>query len=86
VPGSNWTGAHSWITGGSASNAAAFQNFRDPAGNYAIEMHQYLDPDSSGMKMQCEDAPVIRQRMMAATNWLRTKLVPSPAPVCITCI
>lgn len=72
VPGSNWTGAHSWAAGGARSNAAAFRNFRDPGNNYAFEMHQYLDPDSSGMKMQCEDAPVIRKRMAAATNWLRT--------------
>ncbi|ATI80048.1 glycosyl hydrolase family 5 [Sphingobium yanoikuyae] len=71
VPGSNWTGAHSWIAGGRASNAAAFQHFRDPAGNYAIEMHQYLDSDSSGMKAQCEAPPVIQRRMEAATKWLR---------------
>lgn len=72
VPGSNWTGAHSWTANGSASNATAFKGFRDPAANYAFEMHQYLDPDSSGMKMQCEAPDVIRKRMADATQWLRT--------------
>lgn len=72
VPGSNWTGAHSWTAGGARSNAAAFTTFKDPGANYAFEMHQYLDPQSSGMQMRCEQADVIRRRMAAATVWLRT--------------
>jgi endoglucanase len=71
VPGSNWTGAHSWLSGGSRSNAAAFADFRDPGRNYVLEMHQYLDRYSSGMDMQCVTPDVARQRMTAATNWLR---------------
>jgi len=45
VPGTSWTGAHSWITSG---NAAAMENFKDPADNFVFEAHQYLDTDSSG--------------------------------------
>ncbi len=71
VPGSNWSGAHSWTRGGPRSNAAAFKDFRDPANNYVLEMHQYLDADSSGMTMRCQPAEVITKRMSAATNWLR---------------
>ncbi|WP_022683440.1 glycoside hydrolase family 5 protein [Sphingobium bisphenolivorans] len=72
VPGSKWTGAHSWTTGrGGQSNAASFAGFRDPASNYAVEMHQYLDQDSSGTKMNCLSPDVARQRLEAATAWLR---------------
>lgn len=72
VPGSKWTGAHSWTTGrGEHSNAATFASFRDPGRNYAVEMHQYLDQDSSGTKMNCLAPEVARQRLAAATAWLR---------------
>jgi len=49
VPGTSWTGAHSWIGSG---NAAAFENFKDPGDNFAFEVHQYLDGDSSGTHPQ----------------------------------
>jgi endoglucanase len=71
VPGSAWTGAHSWLSGGNNSNAVAFQNFRDPGGNFAFEMHQYLDTDNSGTHSTCVDSTVAAQRLRPATNWLR---------------
>jgi endoglucanase len=40
VPGDDWSGAHSWVSGG---NAAAFEGFQDF--NFAFEVHQYLDSD-----------------------------------------
>jgi endoglucanase len=72
VPGSNWTGAHSWTNGGTGSNAAAFSDFRDPGSNYAFEMHQYLDANSSGTVMSCVDPATVASRMASATNWLRS--------------
>ncbi|MFT3965872.1 MAG: glycoside hydrolase family 5 protein [Sphingobium sp.] len=71
VPGTNWSGAHSWTSGGERSNAAAFRNFKDPARNFAFEMHQYLDADSAGMKMNCQAPETVQPRMAAATRWLR---------------
>lgn len=50
VPGTAWTGAHSWISSG---NAAAYTGFNDPTYNFAIEVHQYLDADSSGTSATC---------------------------------
>lgn len=50
VPGTAWTGAHSWISSG---NAAAYKGFNDPTYNFAIEVHQYLDGDSSGTTGTC---------------------------------
>ena len=48
IPGTAWTGAHSWISSG---NAAAWKGFSDI--NFAFEVHQYLDSDSSGTHAEC---------------------------------
>ncbi len=72
IPGSNWTGAHSWTAGGSSSNAAAFSSFKDPDDNFVYELHQYLDTDSSGTHDSCVDANLVRARMSEVTEWLRT--------------
>jgi endoglucanase len=71
VPGVRWTGAHSWLDGGDSSNAAAFASFRDPANRSVIEMHQYMDRDSSGTSADCVSEDVGAQRLEAATKWLR---------------
>ncbi|HTH45350.1 MAG TPA: glycoside hydrolase family 5 protein [Oxalicibacterium sp.] len=65
IPGTSWTGAHSWIKSG---NAAAWTGFKDP--NFAFEMHQYLDSDYSGTHSTCaagKGAVVLK----AATDWAR---------------
>jgi endoglucanase len=46
VPGSYWTGAHSWVSSGNA--AVMNTGVVDPEDNYAFELHQYLDSDYSG--------------------------------------
>jgi endoglucanase len=71
VPGTNWTGAHSWTRGGAKSNAAAFVDFRDPGGNFAFEMHQYLDANNSGTNSECVDPATAARRIEPATEWLR---------------
>jgi endoglucanase len=71
VPGTRWTGGHSWNAGGDSSNAAAMRGFRDPAGNFMFEIHQYLDSDSSGTNPDCVDATVGRRRLTKVTKWLR---------------
>ncbi|MCC2976902.1 glycoside hydrolase family 5 protein [Sphingomonas sp. PL-96] len=74
VPGTKWTGAHSWTrTGGGGSNAEAFAGFRDPGGNFAFEMHQYLDSDSSGTHPGCGGPDTGAERLRAATAWLRSE-------------
>lgn len=50
VPGTDYSGAHSWVSSG---NAAQMATFVDPADNFAFEVHQYLDADSSGKKGTC---------------------------------
>jgi endoglucanase len=46
VPGSYWTGAHSWVSSGNA--AVLNTGVVDSENNYAFELHQYLDSDYSG--------------------------------------
>jgi endoglucanase len=70
VPGVRWTGAHSWTAGGAGSNAAALHGFRDS--NFAIEMHQYLDGNSSGTSFACPGGDDVgARRLSMATEWLR---------------
>ncbi|CAN5254786.1 glycoside hydrolase family 5 protein [soil metagenome] len=73
VPGTRWTGAHSWLSGGSSSNAAAFQDFQDPGNNFLFELHQYLDADSSGTKGECVGAKTGSERLAEVTQWLRAR-------------
>jgi endoglucanase len=70
VPGTRWTGAHSWSSGPD-SNASAFAGFRDPANNFLFEVHQYLDGDSSGRSAECVDQTVGSRRMEQFTRWAR---------------
>lgn len=50
VPGTAYSGAHSWVSSG---NAAQMATFADPGNNYAFDVHQYLDGDSSGKQGTC---------------------------------
>lgn len=50
VPGTAYTGAHTWVSSG---NAQAMASFVDPGNNFAFEVHQYLDADSSGKNGTC---------------------------------
>lgn len=45
VPGSYWTGAHNWT---STDNSAVMAGVVDPGKNFAYEVHQYVDQNSSG--------------------------------------
>jgi endoglucanase len=71
VPGANWTGGHSWFGGGDGPNSQALAGFVDPGRNYAFEIHQYLDSDSSGSKAGCTGPRVGRERLEKVTRWLR---------------
>lgn len=72
VPGTAWTGAHSW-EGGSygTANAKVMTGIADPLDHYAFEVHQYFDADFSGTKGDCsraEDAVAAVERF---GSWLR---------------
>jgi endoglucanase len=67
VPGTSWTGAHSWIKSG---NGAAFANFKDPGNNFAFEVHQYLDKDNSGTHKEVVSGKG-STCLVAFTTWAR---------------
>lgn len=71
IPGTRWTGGHSWAHGGSDSNATVMAGFSDPADNFVFEIHQYLDVDSSGGKYDCVGERVGRERLEGVTRWMR---------------
>lgn len=72
VPGTLWSGAHSWekdAPGG--ANGTVMLGVEDPAGNYAYEVHQYLDDDFSGRSPGCARADEAVAALENFTAWLR---------------
>lgn len=53
-PGGNWTGAHSFVKTDAGSNSKTFEAkpVTDPLKNFAIDVHQYFDGNSSGTSSQ----------------------------------
>jgi endoglucanase len=68
IPGTSWTGAHSWISSGNAKVWIGFKD--DPLNNFVFEMHQYLDTDFSGTHSICTTNT--SSTLIDATNWLST--------------
>lgn len=64
--GNAWSGAHSWVSSG---NASAMLAIADPADNFAFDVHQYLDLNSSGTLDGC--AVGAGSRLSAFTQWAR---------------
>jgi len=66
---------HSWLSGGENSNANTLVNIQDPLNNYAYEMHQYFDHDSSGthhgLDQNCISKEKVIQKFEQTTNWLK---------------
>ncbi len=72
VPGNAYTGAHSWSsTWYGTANAKVMINVVDPADNYAFEVHQYFDDNSSGTSETCVNATIGSSRLKSFTAWLR---------------
>lgn len=44
----------------------------DPENKLVYQMHQYLDTDGSGTSPDCVSSTIGSERLVAATNWLRT--------------
>ncbi len=72
VPGTAWTGAHSWFDswyGG--ANAPVMLGVKDPANHFAFEFHQYFDEDFSGRKDSCSRAADAFAAVAKVSAWLR---------------
>ncbi len=71
VPGNGWSGAHSWgLDYYGTPNGQVMTGLRDPIGNFAYDVHQYLDGDSSGSSADCVSRKVGVERLRAMTAWL----------------
>lgn len=71
VPGNAWTGAHSWLDNWYGTpNGSAMLAITDPGNNFAFDVHQYLDNDSSGTSSTIVSAAIGQQRLVNFTNWL----------------
>jgi endoglucanase len=72
VPGNAYTGAHSWNANWYGTpNGIAMRNIVDPGNNYAFEVHQYLDDNSSGTSASCVSSTIGSSRLKDFTGWLR---------------
>jgi endoglucanase len=67
VPGVAYTGAHSWITAGNA----VMGNLADPGNNFAFEVHQYFDADSSGTSPIAVGQRIGSVRIEVFQRWAR---------------
>ncbi|MCO6185305.1 glycoside hydrolase family 5 protein [Rhizobium sp. L1K21] len=72
VPGTIWTGAHSWFaTTEVGNNAETMINIVDPGNNFAYEFHQYLDSNFSGTHDNCPRATDAVSALENVTAWLK---------------
>lgn len=71
VPGNSWTGAHSWLSGGADSNARNILAVRDPLDYWAVEVHQYLDANSSGTTSAVVSPTIGSERLKGFVGWCR---------------
>ncbi|MEQ1652384.1 MAG: glycoside hydrolase family 5 protein [Hyphomicrobium sp.] len=69
VPGTAYTGAHSWIDAGNT----VLDSLRDSENNFAIEVHQYLDADSSGRSGPALSETIGVERLQAFQAWARAQ-------------
>jgi endoglucanase len=67
VPGVAYTGAHSWLKSGNVVMAEV----DDPARHFVIDVHQYLDRDSSGTTAETVSPTIGSERISAFQNWAR---------------
>jgi endoglucanase len=68
VPGTAYTGAHSWNEAGNT----ALEAIKDPVEHFAIEVHQYLDRDSSGSGRSVVSETIGSERLQAFQTWARS--------------
>lgn len=72
VPGNGWTGGHSWSSDYYGTpNADVMGDIEDPGDNFAFEIHQYMDENSSGTGSDCASETVGVERLEEVTEWAR---------------
>lgn len=67
IEGQRFSSAQYWVSFG---QGAAYEEFYDPARNFAFSPHNYVDEDAGGLSGRCV---VGSSRLVAITNWARQK-------------
>lgn len=72
VPGNGYTGAWSWLDDFYGTpNGEVMLGVVDPLNNFAYEVHQYMDADSSGRSTEVVSPTIGAERLADFTLWLR---------------
>ncbi|GFF22475.1 probable endo-beta-1,4-glucanase B [Aspergillus udagawae] len=66
VEGNSYSGAWTWVDVNDNLKALT-----DPQDKIVYEMHQYLDSDGSGTSATCVSTTIGKERVTAATKWLK---------------
>jgi endoglucanase len=66
APGNSWSGGHAW-TEGTDSNTQLIK-LKDPANNFAFDIHEYMDQDFSGTHAACTQPA---STLAGVTSWLK---------------
>src|SRR3954452_2143970 len=69
VPGTGWDGGWSWTLPATNNADVMGPGVVDPAHNFAFEVHQYLDSDSSGTHPGVVSPTIGVERLTAITQW-----------------
>ena len=69
VPGTDWDGGWSWTSSDSNNATVIGPGVQDPGHNFAFEVHQYLDSDSSGTHPGVVSPTIGVERLTAITQW-----------------
>lgn len=74
VPGNGYTGGHTWTTTSGSSgtdepSSDYLYKIEDPANNWAVDIHEYLDYDFSGSHIECTQP--FNTTLAPLTAWLK---------------
>jgi endoglucanase len=72
VPGNGWSSARSWVAGNYGTpNGDLMLDVKDPANNFAYEVHQYFNADWTGTSADCRSTDIGIATLSPVTQWAR---------------
>jgi endoglucanase len=72
VPGNGWSSARSWVEGDYGTpNGEVMLNVKDPADNFAFDVHQYFNSDFTGTSADCQSIDIGIATLTPVTQWAR---------------
>lgn len=72
VPGNGWSSARDWLGGNYGTpNSEVMLKVRDPADNFAYDLHQYFNSDFTGTTSDCQSVDIGVSTLTPVTEWAR---------------